>query len=91
MGGSGVMYLTCSYRMPYVHANILPIDNRRTFKHAFRFLHGWPGPYQHTTRGVPLCGLTCIHAIGSREIHGVTVRWPRTEGTANNERVHSFC
>ena len=24
-------------------------------------------------------------------VHGVTVGWPRTNGTANNERVHSFC
>ena len=24
-------------------------------------------------------------------VPGVTVGWPRTKGTANNERVHSFC
>ena len=35
--------LTSSHRMPYVDAKILPIDNRRTFKHAFRFLRVWPG------------------------------------------------
>ena len=29
------------------------------------FCVGGREPYQHATRGVPLCGLTCIHAIVS--------------------------
>ena len=31
------------HQMPYGPAQILPIDNWRNFKHAFRFLCGWPG------------------------------------------------
>ena len=58
----------------------------RTFED---FLRVWPC-HQHTTQGVPLCCLTCRHAIVSRSPWG-PVRWPQTEGTANNERVHSFC
>ena len=46
--------LTSSHRMPSGHAQILPIDNRRTFKHAFRFLRGWPGALSthHTWRTI---------------------------------------
>ena len=42
--------------MSYVPANILPIDNRRTFKHAFRFLHVWPGAFstRHMWRAIVL-------------------------------------
>ena len=29
--------------MSYGYPQILPIDNQRTFKHALRFLRGWPG------------------------------------------------
>ena len=62
-----VWRLTSSYRMPYAHNKFLPIDNRRTFKHAFLFLRVWPGALSTChTRGVPLCCLTCIHAMGSR-------------------------
>ena len=46
------VFLTSSHRMPYVPANILPIDNQRTFKHAFRFLRVWPGDFY--PRPVPL-------------------------------------
>ena len=42
--------------------------------------------------------LVACHSCGWRVytqsflgVHGVTVGWPRTNGTANNERVHSFC
>ena len=35
--------LPSSRRRSCIHANILPIDNRRTFKHAFRFLCVWTG------------------------------------------------
>ena len=45
---------TGSHRMPYGHAQILPIDNRRTFKHAFWFLRVWPGALstRHTWRAI---------------------------------------
>ena len=59
--------LTSSHRMPYVHAQSLPIDDRRTFKHAFRFLRVWPGDlstcvciqtrdFNNTGTIVPSCG-----------------------------------
>ena len=32
------------------------------------FCVGGREPYQHITRGVPLCGLTCIHAIVSESM-----------------------
>ena len=39
--------LTSSHQRSCIHAKIVPIDNRRTFKHAFRFLCTctcmWPG------------------------------------------------
>ena len=42
--------------------------------------------------------LVACHSCGWRVytqsylgVHGVTVGWPQTNGTANNERVHSFC
>ena len=40
--------------MPYIHAKNLPFDNRRTFKHAFRFLCVWPGDLstRHTWRAI---------------------------------------
>ena len=37
-----------------VHAKIVPIDNRRTFKHAFQFLCVWPRDWstQHAWRAI---------------------------------------
>ena len=36
------------------------------------------------------CGW-CVYTQSFLEVHGVTVGWPRTNGTANNEQVHCFC
>ena len=58
--------------MPYVHAQILLIDNRRIFKHAFRFLHVWPGALstRHAWRAIVLPDVyTCncfSESMGSR-------------------------
>ena len=82
--------LTSSHRMPYVHANILPIDNRRTFKHALRFLRV-AGSLVNMPHMACHCAAWHVYMQLFLGVHGVTVQWPRTEGTANNERVHSFC
>ena len=86
------VHLTSLHRMPYVYAQILPIDNRRTFKHSFWFLHVWPGALStcHTWRAIvqPDIYMYMQLFLG---VHGVMVWRPRTEGTANNERVYSFC
>ena len=83
-------HLTSSHRMPCGHAQIVPIDNRRTFKHAFRFLRGWPGALstRHTWRAIVRPDVYTRNCFS--ESMGVTVRLPRTKGTENNERVHSF-
>ena len=84
-------HLTSSHRMPYVQAKILPIDNRRTFKHTFRFLRVWPGAL--STRHVCHCASDVwrVYTQLFLGVRGVTVLLPRTEGTANNEWVHSLC
>ena len=69
-------------RRPYIHAQIL---NGLLNAHSDFCVCGRE-PCQHATRGVPLCFVTLFLGV-----HGVMVRWPWTEGTANNERVHSFC
>ena len=66
-----LLLLTSSHQVPYGHANILPIDNRRTFKHAFRFLRVWLGALStcHTWRATVRRATvrpTCIHTIVSR-------------------------
>ena len=45
-------------------------------------------PYQHAPCH---CAAWRVYTQLFLGVHVVTVRWPRTEGTANNERVHSFC
>ena len=77
--------------MPYTYAKMLPIDNRRTFKHAFRFLRVWPGDLVntcHTWRAIVLPDVYTRNCFSESMLS--TVRWPRTEGTANNEQVHFF-
>ena len=77
--------------MSYVHAHILPIDNRKTFKHAFRFLRGWPGALSthHTWRAIVRPDMY-VHTIVSQSPwgHG-SVALDRRH--CKNEWVHSFC
>ena len=48
----------------------------------FDFCVGSREPYQHVTRGVPLCGLMCIHAFVSRS--------PWGNGSVAPDRRHSM-
>ena len=73
--------------------NVVPSLNQfaskavyRHFKHAFRFLCVWPGDLSthHTWRAIVAPDLYTRNRFS--ESMG-----SRTTGTANNERVHSFC
>ena len=66
------LFLISSHRRPCIHAQILPIDNRILIS-------------------VYAAGRLVNHAIVALDlytrksflgVHGVTIRWPRTEGTA---------
>ena len=64
--------LTGSHRMPYGHAKILPIDDQRTFKHAFRFLRVWPGALstRHTWHAIVLTDVYTCNCFSESMGHG---------------------
>ena len=81
-------HLTCLHRMPYKHAILFGTVDRRASKHAFRFIlvcFGGSTPRMACHRGGWL-----VYTQSFLRVRGFTVRWPRTKGTARNERVHSF-
>ena len=64
--------LTSLHQRLCIHAQMLhvPIDNRRTFKHAFRFLCVWPGDLstRHAWRAIIVADLyTCNRFSESME------------------------
>ena len=83
-------FLTTSRRMTCKHANYFRATDRRASKHAFRFLCVSAGRLVNTP-----C-VAChdggrVYTPSFLGVDVVTVGWPRTKGTANNEGVHSFC
>ena len=100
------VYTRHTWRLTCIHAtrgawlvytpHVAPdVYTRHTWAWRVYTPHVAPDVYtRHTWR------LTCIHATRGAwlvytqsflGVHGVTDWWPRTKGTANNERVHSFC
>ena len=81
---------------------ILPIDNRRTFKHAFRFLCMWPGDLltRHAWRAIMACHhgvpswraiMACHHGAPSWRltcIHAIVSRSPWGHGSVAPDRRH---
>ena len=67
--------LTSSHRIPYKHVFVETVI-------------GEPGALstRHPRRAIALADVTQSFL----EVCGFMVRWPRTKGTASNERVHSF-
>ena len=68
--------LTSSHRRPCIHAKILPIDNQRTFKHAFRFLCMWPGDLstRHAWRAIVVPDLYTRNCLADSSA-GVVIRY----------------
>ena len=81
--------LTTSRWTTCKHANYFRATERRASEHAFQFLCVSTGRLVYTARVVCHDRRVCTPSFLG--VPGVTVGWPRTEGTANNERVHSFC
>ena len=75
---------------PCKHANYIRATEQRASKHAFRFLFS-AGRLANTPCVACHHGGWHVYTPSFLRVHGVTVGWPRTNGTANNERVHCFC
>ena len=72
------------------HANYFRATERRVSIHAFRFLCVSAGRLVNTPCVACHHGDGHVYTPSVLRVPGVTVGWPWTEGTANNERVHSF-
>ena len=96
-------YLTSSHWMPYKPTNFCWHGRSVSVYTRIPIFVFCRKTCNHATHGVPSWRLTCIHAMACHHddwhvytpsflgAPGVTVGWPRTKGTASNERVHSFC
>ena len=80
-----ILSLTSLHRRPYKHGISFGTADRRASKCAFRILCVLAGPLSTCHHGAWL-----VHMQSFLGVHGFTVLWPRTKGTASDERVHSF-
>ena len=83
--------LTTWRRMTCKHANYFHATERRASKHTFWFLCVSAGRLVNMPHVACHHGDRCVYTPSFLRVPGVTVGWPRTEVTANNERIHSFC
>ena len=87
----GLNVLTSSGRMTFKHSNNFRATDRRASIHALWFLCVFAGRLVNMPHVACHHGGWRVYTPSFLGVPGVTVGWPRTKGTASNERVHSFC
>ena len=86
-----IISLTSSHRMPYKPANFC-WDGRSVSVYArIPIFVCFAGRFVNTPCVTCHHGDWRVYTPSFLGVPGVTVGWPRTKGTASNERVHSFC
>ena len=89
--GLFTVYLTGSHRMPYKPANFCWDGRSLSVYTRIPIFVCFAGRLVNTAGVACHHGDWCVYTPSFVGVPGVTVGWPRTKGTASNERVHSFC
>ena len=84
-------HLTSSYRMLYKPANFFWDGRSVSIYTHIPICVCFAGRLVNTSRVACHRGDWRVYTPSFLGVPGVTVGWPRTKGTASNERVHSFC
>ena len=83
-------HMSMRIKMRISKKKLLERLDQRASKRTFRFLCVFAGSLVNTSPVACHCAGWRVYMQVLLRVHGVTVRWPRTKGTASNERVHSF-